>query len=261
MWEPQTLDSTRNYLLTLSHPNKLQNLIGVFTGDEAMEGTIWSGENQAAIASFAAGWDGSVVGNPNAIANPVVSMTVTAGAIASLSPGIYEFRVFIPATATQIYRGQIEFEAGPGTGTAPKFYGTRKDMIDLVPWLEMIQGAGDISGFADQRQLARDWVDQRVLNAVPFDSGWVRDQLAADKLLLTGPEGRRLVRAVSLYAAGLVLEREPGKQGEKTYRDLGQEMKEDADSLLTAGVVWIDTDGDGVGDYGIYPGLRHFLRA
>jgi hypothetical protein len=264
MLGPQTLDTTRDYLLTLSHPDEQQDLLGVFTGDEVMEGVIWAGEDQASAASFSAGWAGSIDGNPDAIGNPVVGMTVTAGAISSLSPGIYEFRVTIPATDTEIYRGQIDLRAGPGTATAPAVYASRKDLLDLVPWMEQLQGSSDMAGFVEQRALARSWLED-VIHAhaprgfagdqlvAPLGSAWLgrgqwlADELAADHLVVTN----QIKRCVSYYAAGLVLMREPGTRGEREYREIGATYLLAAESIAHTITVEIDTDADGVGDVAI----------
>lgn len=226
-----------------------------FTGDEALTVLLWVGENQPAITTPAAATAVWVD-----YTTPEVQLEFDETLTATLDPGRYTVALAVNGGGANRVAVLVILDA-PGSADAPTAYNVRKDIVNLVPWIEHLQSPGDLTGFADQSGQARDWVDQRILAACPFDIGWVRDQLAANKLLLTGPDGRRLVRAAALYAAGLILEREPGKQGETAYRDLGKEMKEDADALLMAGVVWIDTDGDGVGDYGIHPGVRHFLRA
>jgi hypothetical protein len=284
MLGPQTLDTTRDYLLTLSHPDERQSLAGVFTGDETMEGTIWAGEDQAELASFSAGWAGSIDGNPTSLPNPVVGMTVTAGAISSLSPGVYEFRVTIPETATEIYRGQIDLRAGPGTATAPSTYCSVKALLDVAPEIANLQAVNDTAGFADQRQTARDMFDallqshyraggantQTTLDhlldgGTSFRTGandatlqaWLDD----DRLVLTTPDGRMIVRWNALTTAWLILKREMGGRGEE-YRDRARSYKREADALAACITAEIDTTttADGVGDIYISLACHDTLR-
>lgn len=229
--------------------------VSTYTGSEPLALVVWPGEDRAAVSL------------PNSTVTwntpPVVRLHVDRLDTAALA-GRYDLVVKVTDGPDVVdgFACELWFDLAPGAGAAPKVYGSRQDIIvEAGQLLELLQARGDTqTAFARERGLAREWADSRILAAAPYDRDWIAAQLAADKLLLTGPDGRRIVRACSLYAASLILKREPGKAGDRTYRELGAELEADAEALLSAGLAWIDTDGDGTGDYGIHCGVRHLLR-
>jgi hypothetical protein len=266
---PQVLDTTRAYRIYLESDQVGGSLAGLYTGSETLSGRIWSGEDQATVVTPTVVWDTDVADNPDGVDKPVLLMTVPASALTSVAAGTYLWQITVDFATEKIAYpaepGTITFIDGPGSATAPAVYGTLKQLKDVCPWIEQVQGFADTAGFADARGLAREWADAFLLERVPApDRTWVRTALAANQLLTTGPEGKRIVRASSLYAAHLILMREPGREvGGSTYREMAEEMlngDEGANALIRRGVAWIDSDGDGVGDYAIRPGLVRLER-
>jgi hypothetical protein len=266
---PQALDTTRAYDIVLESNQIGGTLAGLYTGSETLSGRIWAGEDQATVITPTVAWKSGVSGNPATIDKPILTMTVPASALTGVSAGVYLWQVTVDFSTEKIaYPGQpgtIRFIDGPGTGTAPAVYGTRKDLLDVAPWIEQLQGFDDTAGFADLRGQARVWLEDAIHVHSPFGlageqlvptlgasypgrSQWLIDALADGELLVTG----RIKRIVSYYAAGLACLREMGKAGDgEPYERKGARLMGMAESMLAGTVVELDTDADGEGDVAI----------
>jgi hypothetical protein len=229
-----------------------------YTGAAVLVATLWPGDDQAAATTLDATWVDPTEGT--------VRLALTAAQSAALDPGAYPVRLEITesgltASAVVIV---IEVLAAPGSAVAPPVYGTYQDMRSVVPWIHELRTDEDQAGFAEQRGVAREWLDSVLLAKVPGGSAsgprdlvvgggvssrsWVADLLDADALLLTGPDGKRLKRACALFACGEVLRHQIGSRGETSYQTLAHDLRCEAESLVRQGRAEIDTNDDGTGD-------------
>jgi hypothetical protein len=266
---PQVLDTTRAYRIYLESDQVGGSLAGLYSGSETLSGRIWSGEDQATVVTPTVVWDTDVADNPDGVDRPVLLMTVPASALTSVAAGTYLWQITVDFATEKIAYpaepGTITFIDGPGSATAPAVYGTRKDLLDVAPWIEQLQAFSDTAGFADLRGQARVWLEDAIHAHSPFGlageqlvptlgasypgrSQWLIDALADGELLVTG----RIKRIVSYYAAGLACLREIGKAGDgEPYERKGARLMGMAESMLAGTVVELDTDADGEGDVAI----------
>ncbi len=241
----------------------LGNLNGAtYTGSATLAASLWPGDGQAESFAPTVAWE--VVGDLS------VRITATAAQTATLAPGDYP--VMVSVTEGGVTQREIacliRVAAAPGEATAPPVYCTTTQLYDAVPWIQDLQSPEDQAGFAEARGAAREWLDAVIvsrtsagstgrwidysgLSVSRTDRNWVQDQLDADRLVLTGGDGKRLVRAACLYAASDVLRHQLGDRGEDSYQALADTMRREAEAIVTSGWAWLDLDDDGTADYPI----------
>ncbi len=251
----------------------LDNLNGAtYTGSATLAASLWSGDDRAQEFAPTAAWVSA-----SAL---TVLITATAAQTATLAPGDYPVMLTITegGFAQREVACVMRVTAAPGSGTAPPAYCTVADLYAVVPWIKELQSPDDQAGFAEARGAAREWLDAVIvsrtsggstgrwidysgLSVSRTDRNWVQDQLDDDLLVLTGGDGKRLVRACCLYAASDVLRHQVGDRGENTYQDLAASMRREAEAIVTSGWAWLDLDDDGTADYPIDLGQLRIGRA
>lgn len=265
----QYTNQTADYYLGLPSRDGT-SLAGLFSGAEILRVRLWAGDDRTAVVSLNASWDSSLLGNPASVAVPRVKFTIPASSLTTLPPGRYQVEGIINPGLDDVYftppDTTISIVASAGSGTVGKTYCTYQDMIDLVPWIETVQNAGVQSGFQEQREIAREWLEmliQRHAGAVSNEWGaelglagswggavrnkWLQTQLDADLMLVT----RTIRRTTAYKALGLVLQSQIGSQGDRTYAALGSQYELMAADLASTLTVEFDVNGDGFGDIAI----------
>jgi hypothetical protein len=233
----------------------------------------WPGDDRAASFAPTVAWSDA--------ANGQVSLTIAGSDTAALGPGDYALELSITASGRTVKRrfGVLRLVATPGDADPPAAYGSLDDMLREAPFLRDLAADADQAGFAEQRGQAREWLDSllqrhyrggRALVAMDYsldhllwggartgaDDATLQGYLDDDRLVLTGPSGRRLVRACALYAAAIVCRSQVGATKDDTsYQAHALRLGRTAEAIATGTVASLDTDGDGTADLAIDLGL------
>lgn len=255
-------------------------VVTTYTNAAILSVRVWSGEDLAPVSADelpTAEWvtDGS---------DGLVELYFPAAFTEELTGGRWGVQLRIQAdddVARQI--AWLEVADTPGAATPGKTYATRKDLLNVAPWVEQCQASSDLTGFADalhEATMQLDHVLQRhytgtgenrqtsmdhMLDGGSFRSGahdrtlqaWLDD----NRLVLTTPDGRLLKRWVALMAAWMIGRREIGDAG-ADYREFAARCKREADAILPCVTAEIDTTttADGVGDVFISLATHDTLR-
>jgi hypothetical protein len=190
-------------------------------------------------------------------------ITIASVQSAALEPGgTYAGQIWWDQQAVVVL--EFALYCKPAAGVADQDitpYNSYQDMLLYADWVKMIQRKDtDQEGFYSQRLQARQWYDQIILNAyigtgwIPFGSPgvsmyswsggwsygftltsqWLRDQLAADRLLLR-PE---VVRACAYKAISIVA---MSPIGGNNFQAAGQWFAREADREVLKTTAEIDT--------------------
>jgi hypothetical protein len=262
-----------------------------FTADDTLTAVLWTGENQAVITSPTsptAVW----VGDP-ATARPQVQLYFDASLTAALSAGRYPVMLKVNDDQAGARVATLIVIDGPGAGTTPPIYGSRKGMLDEAPYLEQLQSNEDLRGYTDQLARARRWIDRMLLSRaehaiydqsmahgpyvmvdpIPITAGYDggplygrsvypdttgRDQVASVKAALDADQLMRddgvIDEIATIYAVGLVLMREVSNDTNGVpYRTHGLTSRGRAMTMLAGYTAMLDTDEDGVADRELRP--------
>ncbi len=243
-------------VVVLGNPNG-----ATYTGAATLAGSVWPGDAQAELFAPTVTWV-----SPS---TPSVLIVATAAQTATLATGDYPVLVTVTegGFAQKEIACYIRVTPAPGAGTAAAVYCTATDLFNEIPWLRDLQSPDDQAGFAEARADARAWVDSVILSRLPGGNAgfgprelvgdgtgqrdWIKAKLDDDGLILTDATGKQIKRAACLCAAYRVLSRQVGERGEDTYQALGDTMRREAESILSTGLAWIDTDDDGTGELAI----------
>jgi hypothetical protein len=195
-----------------------------------LSAAVWAGDTTAAIFTPAVLW---VDGDPSA---GKVRITF-ARSDTAIAAG--DYTVMLSITANGLIRTRpvalLRILPAPGSQVAGKTYCTAQDVLDAVPWLALVQAPEERAGFAEAREKATRWLDALILAKRPvLDADWLQFELDNDGLVLTNPQGRRLVEAVALMAASKLLETQVGTFGDTDYRDLAKELAREARGIVAA---------------------------
>lgn len=234
-----------------------------YTADDPLTCVLWPGGDLATVATLPASWVDADEGT--------VQVDFPASAFTALDAGIYKAAVRL-ATSPPVDLAYLEVEltVGPASGSARPTYITREDLEEEFPGLESMLGHVDAdgTGFLKLRADARDWLDLLVLShyrpcdvvgplqfsipwipTPPETNAWLADYLAGDRLLLTTPNGRRLVRAQVAWVLAKVFRRAANASGQAgNLLDLSDFYARQADSLIATSIAEIDTNDDGSAD-------------
>jgi hypothetical protein len=241
---------------------------------------FWAGDSTANLFTPTVAWINPTAGS--------VRVSWLAAAVASITPGDYTLRVRVTTAATSViierWRGSVRLAAGPGSQTNPAAYHTYSDMLQWAPWLEDLASRSGRSGFALQRGEARVWMDRliqrhyRAPSDVRDDSldhiydGLRRRRTGADDptlqgyldddlLILTGPQGKAVIKACALYASALVAQAQIGAGDDsEVYQKRAVMLFGMADDAVATLTVLIDTDDDNVGDLAIDLSMVDVIR-
>jgi hypothetical protein len=260
--------STKSFPMQVTGPDGSPSVD--FAATDSLVVTLWPGDDRSALITPTAEWD-PVLGPPDYLIYFAPPDT------ASLEPGTYRIR----ATATrgadspEILRDTIEVLAIPAAAIAAPVYCTFSDMKRHCSWVgQYLDTDEDQFGFAEQRAMARDWMDNLILRAVPVAGGlnlvsrqnywtWtsnagsgyygtglavdqvIKGYLDAGALVLAGPNGSKVVRACACYALALVFGAQPDASARK---DAGRYMAM-AQSEASTLIAELDSNADGVSEY------------
>lgn len=285
---PQAIGTNRDYGLLLEAPDK-SSLAGRFTGAETFRAILWTGDDQAAAATLSASWDSGLANNPTGQAKPRVKLTVSKTAIASLAAQSYYLSVVInPGTDdVDVVPPGTTLTITPSAGSAAALpvYCSYQDCLDYCPWLPLVVASNPSipQDIAPQRARARTKLEDVLVSRyrpwsrrgtrggyqlgqpgtgswgplVPTNSLWLRDQLAANKLMTTGPRGDRVREITAKWAISIVLENQLGMEtsSDLPYMELGRRYEAQAKSLLLSWTAELDISGDGTPDLWIPCGV------
>ncbi|WP_165076023.1 hypothetical protein [Paludisphaera rhizosphaerae] len=234
-----------------------------FTADDPLTCVLWPGGDLASVATLPASWVSADDG--------AVQVDFPASAFADLAPGIYRAAVRLATDPpVDLAYLEVELEAGPATGTARPVYITSDDLQEEFPNLESMLGHVDTdqTGFAKLRADARDWLDLLVLShyrpsdvvgplqfsipwipAQPETNAWLADYLAGDCLLLTTPNGRRLIKAQTYWVLGRIFRRAANASASAgNLLDMASHYEMRASDTIATSIAEIDTNDDGSAD-------------
>lgn len=232
----------------------------VYQGNEPLTLLIWPGDDQApfTLIDSVASWVGA----------PTSMVRIHFGSVdtASWTPGTYagRVRVQVGLNVVGIYQFKLDLAGQPGTAVAGKVYCTLDDMRRIAHWIERLQDASDLTGFAEQRELARTWLDDAILSSYRPDLRWTGstpndahfsptrfgyglygdlppDRWLQDRL----DEGSLIVKpwvkeATARYAVALVCEAVVGEGRNTSYQTLGIRNMNQAHNLAMSRQALID---------------------
>lgn len=193
-----------------------------YTSGDAVSALLWAGDDRASTAVTAA-WQ---------TAPDKVRVTITSAQVGSLDPGKYRLRVYVGSGTSQRHAAEavLTLLDGPGTSTAPATYCTAEDVRQLLPRLDDYSDPDtDQTGFAEQRAVARQWLDAIIMAKFPHDL--MRTYLTDNRLIVT-PQVRY---ACATYTLALLYRRNPAKA------DTAMALTAEAEASATALIISIDT--------------------
>jgi len=224
-----------------------------FFGDESLLCETWPGEDRSAVAELPAAWHDAEAGKV-AIAFPLAT-------IDSLAPGTYSASLHLADRSAHLAAFLVEIVDGPGESIARPKYGSLKDLRNELPWIDTLHDPqSDQSGFADALADARDWADVIILSHVRTTGRYdprrfgglgtgneeIREALAADKLMLDTPNGRKIVKACVYKSLAQILRRCVGSENVPTdLLQLSRYYEAKADATIITCLAEIDADDDG----------------
>jgi hypothetical protein len=233
-----------------------------YTGLETLSGDIWPGGTRASLVTLTPTWLDPAAGT--------TTVSITGTNTTSLSVATYIVRATVddgngPKT---YYRGSLKILASPGSSAAPATYISDDDLRDYAPWIDALQADSDQTGFGTQCGKARSWLDEILITRWkyisfapqlgtpgwgtwslyggrdPMPSKWLRDQLAAN-LLMVRDLTKEVVAKRALY---YICKAQLGRNGDHAYQDLARGFAFEANELVKTYRAEIDLNGDGYAD-------------
>ncbi|WP_165231363.1 hypothetical protein [Aquisphaera insulae] len=254
----------------------------VFLATDALVARLWPGDDRAPLATPSASW----IDAPGAATFQVSFQDAdTVG----IPPGDYPLQVWASRsgrTTTLLPPGTtLKLLAAPGTATAPSSYCTFADMQAECGWIGNVANTdADQAGFAEQRALARAWLDSLIAAAMPggpigggpcFDSlaaipggnagsplagSWLQSALDGGAVLLTGPRGAAVRRATACHALAAVLRSQASPGGGADLTRYAAVFARMANALASNLTVDLDLDLDGTADAAVSLGQVRVRR-
>lgn len=115
-----------------------------------------------------------------------------------------------------------------------------------VPWIDdLVDGAHGQTGFANQRQQARDWLDRLIVHHAPQRER-VRDDLTSNRLMVT----EDVKNCQRWYVIHLIARGQFRQAGDK-YDVLAAYAQREADEAANTLLAEFDTDNDGEVNYAV----------
>lgn len=233
-----------------------------FDGSESLLCEIWPGEDRSAIAELPATWHDAQGGK--------VALDFPRSTIDELAVGTYSGSLYLADRSAHLAVFLVEVVHGVGLSAARPKYGNFNDLRNELPWIgDFFDSGADQSGFADALADAREWAeaiilshvrrngryDPRRFNALLGESSEIREALAADKLMLSTPNGRKIVRSCVYFALAQILRRCVGSDAPTDLVQLSRYYAAKADSTIVTCLAEIDADGDGFPEHLINLGV------
>lgn len=266
-----TIGEDASFLVALYDSDGLA--VAGLTGSEPLAGSVWTGEDEAASFAPACTWYDA--------ANAVAKVAVAGSQTSALSAGLYALlvRITTGSGTSDAIRGTLRLRPSPGTATPRPVYSTFQRMLNRAAWLGRLQQTdAGLTGFAEQRADAREWLDDLILrhfrsgnlgaSAYPCTAQWgagfqrtgqtnpyLKGLLAANKLIVTP----KVEEAVTLYAIGLAARAQVGQDPKSEYPALARQFLAWARSKALCLTAEIDSNGDGVGEMTIELGTADTL--
>ncbi len=241
--------------------------ITTYTGSEPLSATVWAGDDQAPLFSPTVSWVSAAAGTTNIAIASAQTLGMTPGkyrVLASLTDSTGAKRCF--------YEAVLDLTYAPGSATPRPTYIAFADLRPHAAWIEDLQDElEDQTGFAEQRALARDWLDGMIIRnyhgggasqvgpngywmntwamrGTLLTSQFLLELLNGGGLILSNPSGAQVKRACANYALGKICRGQLGRGTERNYAALARWFETSARSEVTSLIVEIDTNGDGIGE-------------
>lgn len=235
-----------------------------FSSADAVSAVLWAGDDQAPLATPLAEWD-----DP---AQATVWVTFAEADTVTLPPGTYRLQVWVLSQGRRILGADaaLRLTAVPGMATALPVYCSAGDVEALASgWVDTLQDLDtDQAGFAEERNLARRWLDRQVIARrrawlddwyrvrarwaddakIEADLTALQSHLDADRLMRDGLDAGLIERITAHYALHLIFEPQIGEVNETSYQTLAERHRAQASRLLVGWTARVDTNGDGVAD-------------
>jgi hypothetical protein len=130
-----------------------------FSSGDALECTVWQGEDSASIFNPTVAWVSAPAGH--------LLLTFPAALTASIARGPYPIEITATASGLRIpiLRSWVQLNASPGSGTLDPTYSSYQDLLDYGggDWLSTAQQSEGFSNFAAERAKGRSYLDQLIL--------------------------------------------------------------------------------------------------
>lgn len=237
-------------------------MTGVFDGTEVLATDVWAGEDETALATFPAVWDNAPLGT--------VKIPIPASVSASLDHGLYQGLVRLADNSEALIRFTLEVRPAPGAqAQTVRPYCGFEDMALYAPWVRLVQTEEDLSGFLEQRIVARQWLDWIILNnyrgasvglferhstlAFVFGGGvgWRRSLGPSPSLITYLEEDKLIVRPQVVRATAYKAISEVGLAQigiNNQWAAFGAYYRDQAERELTGITAEVDLNGDGIGE-------------
>jgi hypothetical protein len=140
--DPQAVNSTRDYAITLAGPEGAAIAHNSFSGAETLTALLRQGADGPTLATLTAVWDSSVAGNPATVDFPVVKLTVARAVLFGLvEPGYYavQLRIDVGTNDVEAWSGFLRLTAAGGTTVAPYTLVGLADLARFAPWIEQLE--------------------------------------------------------------------------------------------------------------------------
>lgn len=231
--------ATSNYTITLRKESDNSVITEYGVGD-TLASSVWAGDDQPTLFTPTVAWttDGS---------DGKVSISFPGSLTADKDPGTYVCRVTLTSSGTtlEVARFWLSIKDAPGSATTYKFYCNRNDLMTIAPWIEEFQTTEDLASFAEQRQEARNWIDDQILavsnQQFSLTKSQIKTYLDADGLVVTS----KIKRASAHYAIYLICRSQVGPNDkDSAYQRLSLKHKMHAISDLISATVEISTSED-----------------
>ena len=132
------------------------NPITTYTGSEVLSGTVRPGRSYATEITLVPTWAVPALGT--------VTVALTAVQTAALSVGQHLIQVGLADLSANFYEGFLVVEFGAGADTLPPTYCEFSDLLTYTSWIMNLQTRYQTAGFITERGLARQWLDQVIIN-------------------------------------------------------------------------------------------------
>lgn len=249
-----------------------------YTGDEALAGSVRIGRDAPALFAPVPTWLDASAGT--------ITLPIPGTATAGLDVGRYLVQVKLADDSADLYEGSLEVNYSPGSAPTLATYAGFDEMLDRAPWIEKLQRATDLAGFARQRYQAREWFESLLHRHYQGASGLSADFAFIPGISFAGAympygfrDGRRskdlqswldadrldltedVIDAVSCYAIALVCDREIVPTKDTTgYAAMACKFFARAERVVSCLTAEVDSDGDGTNDVTIRLGTFDTLE-